>query len=76
MNALSDTLLQLFDAVRTPPDVGLYVTEMDVHLPLEISTVVHDGELVFHAQAPHSRWQAGFLPPVQRTRMKLVLEET
>jgi hypothetical protein len=76
VNHLSDTLLQLFEAVKTPEHVGLYVTELDVQLPLEITTVVQDGELVFRAQPPHSRWQAGFLPPVQQMRMRLAVEET
>jgi hypothetical protein len=73
---LADTLLQLLDAVDTPPECGLYVTGLDVDLPLEVSTAVRNGELVFLAQAPHSRWQAGFLPPVQKLWLRLAMEET
>ena len=58
-----------------PPGSGLVVTELDVDMPLEITAAVRGRELVFLAQAPHSRWQAGFLPPVQRLAAKLVLEE-
>jgi hypothetical protein len=72
-NGLADTLLQLFGGLEPTP--GLVVTGLDVDLPLEVSAVVVAGELVFQAQAPHSRWQAGFLPPVQRTRLKLRLGE-
>jgi len=72
-SSLSETLLQLFGGLPTAP--GLVVTSIDVDMPLEVSASVVDGELVFQAQAPHSRWQAGFLPPVQRTRLKLTLEE-
>lgn len=73
---LADTLIPLFDALDVPPDMGLWVTDLDLELPLEVNTVVRNGELVFMAQAPHSRWQAGFLPPVQRLRLRLSVEET
>lgn len=73
---LADTLLQLVGGIQTARQAGLVVTELDVQMPLEVSTALRpDGELVFLAQAPHSRWQAGFLPPVQRTRMRWALEE-
>lgn len=73
---LADTLIPLFDALDVPPGCGLFVTGLDLELPLEVSTIVHKGELLFMAQAPHSRWQAGFLPPVQRLRLRLSVEET
>lgn len=73
---LADTVLQLLGDLQSPPGMGLYVTELEVNLPLEVSTAVIGGELVFQAQPPHSRWQSGFLPPVQRTRLKVALEET
>lgn len=72
---LADTLLQLFDRVAPPAGSGLKVTSLDVDMPVEITAAVRGRELVFLAQAPHSRWQAGFLPPVQRLGAKLVLEE-
>lgn len=72
---LADTLLQLFAGVATPPGSGLVVTELEVEMPLEVAAAMRGDDLVFLAQAPHSRWQAGFLPPVQRLSAKLVLEE-
>ena len=74
-NELADTLLQLFEGIATPAESGLVVTSVDVDMPVEITAAVRGRELVFLAQAPHSRWQAGFLPPVQRLGAKLVLEE-
>lgn len=72
---LADTLLQLFAGLAAPTESGLVVTELDVEMPVEITAAVRGRELVFLAQPPHSRWQAGFLPPVQRLGAKLVLEE-
>jgi hypothetical protein len=72
---LAATLLQLFEGLAAPAEGGLVVTSLDVEMPLEITAAPRGRELVFLAQAPHSRWQAGFLPPVQRLGAKLVLEE-
>ena len=72
---LADTLLQLFEGVAAPAESGLVVTSVDVEMPVEITAALRGRDLVFLAQAPHSRWQAGFLPPVQRLGAKLVLEE-
>jgi hypothetical protein len=72
---LADTLLQLFEGLAAPAGNGLVVTSLDVDMPVEITAAVRGRALVFLAQAPHSRWQAGFLPPVQRIGAKLVLEE-
>jgi hypothetical protein len=72
---LADTLLQLFEGLDAPPDSGLVVTELEVDMPLEVSAARRGDELVFLAQPPHSRWEAGFLPPVQRLHLKLGLED-
>ena len=72
---LAATLLQLFEGLAPPEGSGLVVTSLDVEMPVEITAALRGRELVFLAQAPHSRWQAGFLPPVQRLGAKLVLEE-
>ena len=72
---LADTLLALFERVDAPAGSGLVVTEFAVDMPLEVTAAVHGDELVFLAQPPHSRWQAGFLPPVQRLHLRLALEE-
>ena len=71
---LADTLLQLFEGIDAPPGAGLVVTELEVDLPLEVTTAQRGNELVFLAQPPHSRWEAGFLPPVQRLHLKISLE--
>lgn len=76
MNAqLSDTLIALFARLDAPEGSGLVVTELAVDMPLEVRAAVHGERLVFLAQPPHSRWQAGFLPPVQRMSARLALEE-
>jgi hypothetical protein len=76
MNAtLADTLIALLGHVDVPPAMGLWVTELAVQMPLEVRAAVVDGRLELLAQAPHSRWDAGFLPPVQRMSARLVLEE-
>jgi hypothetical protein len=72
---LADTVLQLFARLDAPAGSGLVVTGLDVEMPLEVSAAVQGGRLVFLAQAPHSRWQSGFLPAVQRMALKLELEE-
>lgn len=72
---LADTLLQLFEGLDAPPESGLVVTELEVDMPLEVSAAQRGDELVFLAQPPHSRWEAGFLPPVQRLHLKLSLED-
>jgi len=74
MNAqLADTVLALFERVDAPPGSGLVITELAVEIPLEIRAAVRDDRLLFLAQPPHSRWEAGFLPPVQRMRLRLTL---
>ncbi|HET9653146.1 MAG TPA: hypothetical protein VFP36_13185 [Usitatibacter sp.] len=76
MNAqLADTVLALFERLDAPAGSGLVVTELAVDMPLEVRAAVHHDRLVFLAQPPHSRWQAGFLPPVQRMSLRLELEE-
>jgi len=76
MNAtLADTLIALLGHVEVPADMSLYVTELAVEMPLEVRAAVVDGRLELLAQPPHSRWQSGFLPPVQRMSARLALEE-
>jgi hypothetical protein len=72
---LADTLLGLFERLDAPAGSGLVVTHLDVDMPLEIAAAEHHGRLVFLAQPPHSRWNAGFLPPVQRMRLRLAVDE-
>ena len=72
---LADTLLALVAGLHGAPRAGLVVTDLDVELPLEVSAAMVHGALTFLAQAPHSRWTGGFMPPVQRARMRWALEE-
>jgi hypothetical protein len=72
---LSETLLQIVEAVRAPEGCGITVTEAYVELPLEVQSGVKDGELVFYGIAPHSRWKAGVLPEVHRGTLKIELAE-
>lgn len=72
---LAATLLQLIDAVRAPDIEGLRVTEAEIELPLEVSLHATSGVLEFRARAPHTRWKAGVLPPVSRTRICIAWEE-
>jgi hypothetical protein len=74
-NELADTLLQLVESVAPPTGSGLVVTEAELEMPLEVGSAMHQGRLVFLATAPHSRWKAGFLPPVHRTRIRVALAE-
>ena len=73
--SLADTLLALVAGLAAAPLAGLKVSELQVELPLEVSAALLHGQLTFMAQAPHSRWAGGFLPPVQRVRMRWALEE-
>ena len=68
---LSDTLLQLIEGCEAPPEAMLVITEVLLEVPLEVRSGVQGGELVFFANAPHSRWLAGFLPTTNLGRIHL-----
>lgn len=70
---LADTLLALVGSVADAPAHGLTVTELSLELPLELKVAWHRGQPLLLGDAPHSRWQAGFLPPVHPLRLSLVL---
>jgi hypothetical protein len=36
---------------------------------------IEQGQLVFYGNVPHSRWKAGFLPPVHVSRLVVTLLE-
>ncbi|MBC7901054.1 MAG: hypothetical protein H7070_13500 [Saprospiraceae bacterium] len=69
---LSQTLIELIASVQPPPDSGLVVTEAEVDLPLETGVATRGNDLIFLGSVPHSRWQAGFLPPVTMARIHVV----
>jgi hypothetical protein len=70
---LADTLLALVGAVADAPAYGLTVTELSLEVPLELGAAWHGGQVTILASAPHSRWRAGFLPPVHPVRLCLAL---
>ena len=72
---LSETLIELIKSVYPPPGSGLVVTEAELEVPIETGGVVRSGELVFLGNVPHSRWQAGFLPPVAASKFRVTLDE-
>lgn len=72
---LADTLLALVGSVADAPSYGLTVTELSLELPVELQMVEHRGALTLLGNAPHSRWQAGFLPPVHPLRLSFILIE-
>lgn len=72
---LSQTLIELIEAVEPPAESGLIVTEAELDVPLETGSAVHGEKLIFLANVPHSRWKSGFLPPVSMSKIRVVLEE-
>ncbi len=70
---LGDTLIELSGALWAPEN--LTITEVEVELPLEISSAVVDGRLTILGIPPHSRWEAGFLPQVHKSRFSFELVE-
>jgi len=72
-NSLSETLVELAASV-TPSGEGLVVTEAEITIPLEIRLDRSRQGLIVRAQPGHSRWKAGFLPPVHLARMTITGE--
>jgi len=73
LHPLGDTLLQVVDALRPPTGSGLVITEAEVELPLELSTVTQGRKLLIVGSAPHSRFKSGVLPPVHLTKLRVEL---
>jgi hypothetical protein len=70
---LADTLAAFVESVSPPSGGPLRVTDVDLTVPLEVSTGVgRDGELLFFAQPPHSRFKSGLLPQVHLSRLHVV----
>lgn len=72
---LAQTLIELIEGVEPPADSYLIVTEAEIDVPLEIGSATRENKLIFLANVPHSRWKAGFLPPVATGKIRVVLEE-
>jgi hypothetical protein len=71
---LADALLAYLGPVDVAEHAGMQITELELHVPLEISGHVRAGRFVIQGMPPHSRWKAGFLPPVHMTRLRVVAE--
>ena len=70
---LADTLIELSGALWAPE--GMTITEIQIEMPLEISAAMSGGRLTILGTPPHSRWEAGFLPAVHKTRFHFELVE-
>ena len=73
--SFADTLLQLSECVDTSAAPGFSILEADVECPLELRMVETAAGPVLQAIAPHSRWKAGFLPPVHRCRVRFTADD-
>jgi hypothetical protein len=72
---LRHTLIALIDAVRAPGGSGVVVTEAEIELPLEVTSAMHDGKLVFFCGPPHTRWVSGVLPQLHLGKLRVELAE-
>jgi hypothetical protein len=72
---LSATLADLIAAVIPSAESGLIVTAAELDVPLEVVGGLEQGQLVIYGTVPHSRWKAGFLPPVHVSRLVVTLVE-
>jgi hypothetical protein len=70
---LHHTLVAAVQALSPSLDSGLVVTEASLDLPLEIGAGERDGHPVIVGGAPHSRWDAGFLPAVHFAHLSVEL---
>ena len=70
---LGDTLIEMSGALWAP--AGITITEIDIEMPLEISSAVVGGRLTILGNPPHSRWESGFLPAVHKSRFHFWLLE-
>ena len=73
---LANTLVRLIDALRVISTPGIVITGAEVDFPLEVTSLVRQGSLVFLGSAPHSRWKSGVLPEVHLAKLKLELVES
>ena len=69
---LTETLVGLIESVQAPADSGLSVYEVTMDVPLEVTMRPGEDGLVFYGRVPHSRWRAGFLPPVHLSHLDVV----
>ena len=72
---LSQTLMELIESLQPPPESGLIITEAEMDIPLETGSAIYKDRMIFLGDVPHSRWKAGFLPPVTTSKIRVVLDE-
>lgn len=72
---LADTLIALVDALTPPPESGVYITEAELDIPLEVSGAEHRGKLIFLASPPHTVWKSGVLPRIHKSTLRIEVEE-
>jgi hypothetical protein len=72
---LSKTLMELIESLQPPLESGLIITEAEMDIPLETGSAIYKDRMIFLGDVPHSRWNAGFLPPVTMSKIRVVLDE-
>jgi hypothetical protein len=71
---LADALLAYLGVVAGCDHPGIEITELELHVPMEVTGRMRAGEFVIEGTPPHSRWVAGILPPVHMTRLRVGLD--
>lgn len=70
---LFETLGAIVESLAPPEGFGLVLTEAELDVPLEVASLMRDGELVFYGRVPHTRWRSGVLPPVHTSHLRVAL---
>ena len=70
---LSDTLLALADSFDVPAGSGLVITAVELAMPLEMGSTVHNGHLVILASPPFTRYKSGVLPALHASHVTFEL---
>ncbi len=73
---LWETLAEILEAASAHdlPGEQMRITRLSLDLPMEIDLPKTNDAFVFRGDAPRTRWDAGFKPPLGRLRIRL--EET
>jgi hypothetical protein len=72
---LADTLIAMVEALTPPANSGVYITEAEIDLPLEVSSAEYKGKLIILASPPHTIWQSGVLPKIHMSTLRIELQE-
>jgi hypothetical protein len=68
---LAEVVAALVECIEPPAGSGLVISAASLDVPLEGWVLPLHGAPVFCASLPHTRWQSGFLPPVQPAHLEL-----